>query len=198
VVSRYRSLTYSDPYGPAAQDCDPPGSCEIRGALIGGAVGAGAGLLLTGTCATATWGVCAAGGPAIVGASTGLGASVGGLLGALTDFLTNDDADPVGTAGGERDGKPFTPGGKRQIDAAGTAPDGSIPCTYCGRTTTRGTGQGTSIERDHTIPKSQGGNGDPSNGSPTCRDCNRQKGPELRSNGNPAGTVVEGGSNDGF
>lgn len=157
--------------------CPPHCPGELRGAVIGGTLGAGAGVLLTGACASATWGVCAAGAPAIIGASAGLGASVGGLLGLAGDFLSNDDADPVGTAGGERAGKPFTPGGKREIDAAGTAPDGSIPCTYCGRTTTPGTGQGTSIERDHTIPKSQGGNGDPSNGRPTCRDCNRQKGP---------------------
>lgn len=40
---------------------------------------------MTGACASVTFGICAAGGPAIVGTFAAGGASVGGLLGELAD-----------------------------------------------------------------------------------------------------------------
>jgi RHS repeat-associated protein len=83
-------IGYSDPYGLSAVKCPPKCPGEVRGVAIGGTIGAGAGLLLTGVCASASWGICAAGAPAIIGASTGLGASIGGLAGYLSDRLNND------------------------------------------------------------------------------------------------------------
>jgi RHS repeat-associated protein len=169
-------VSYSDPYGLMVERCPPHCPGRDLGIIAGGVIGAGAGVIATGACAVATEGACLAASGYIVAFGATAGAAAGGILGYGYDLLRNDDADPVGTSGGARAGRPFTPTGKRQVEADNTAPDGSIPCAYCAQPTTSGQGSNTSREIDHVIPKAQQGNGDPSNGAPACRTCNRQKG----------------------
>ncbi|WP_431206393.1 HNH endonuclease [Bradyrhizobium betae] len=49
------------------------------------------------------------------------------------------------------------------------------PCFYCGTETTRKPGP-NQFNREHNIPKVQGGNNSPENYLPSCRDCNLNKG----------------------
>jgi hypothetical protein len=75
---------------------------------------------------------------------------------------------PAGSAGGDLAGKSFRP-------VPDDYPEGT-PCTYCRQPTTREPGRPNSLERDHNIPASRGGNATPENRLPACRTCNRQKG----------------------
>ena len=54
-------------------------------------------------------------------------------------------------------------------------PEGT-PCMYCRQPTTRQPGRPNTLEREHTFPRSRGGNTDPENVGPSCRTCNRWKG----------------------
>lgn len=88
-----------------------------------------------------------------------------------------------GTSGGDRAGKGFTPKGKKEIDAENAARNGGTNvCENCdqpvvpGQQSKKGvTPPGNERQRDHMIPKSAGGDGDPSNGQVLCRDCNLKK-----------------------
>jgi hypothetical protein len=92
-----------------------------------------------------------------------------------------------GTAGGTRAGKSFTPKGKAEIDAANAERHGGVNvCVNCGvqvvpgQRSQRGvTPPGNERHRDHQIPKSKGGDGDPSNGQILCRTCNLDKSDKL-------------------
>jgi hypothetical protein len=75
---------------------------------------------------------------------------------------------PPGSVGGENAGKRFPPSDSGY-------PEGT-PCAYCGQPTTNESGHPNSLEREHNIPRSQGGNSNPENKLPACRTCNRQKG----------------------
>jgi hypothetical protein len=89
----------------------------------------------------------------------------------------------TGTSGGPRDGKPFTPKGKAEIDAENAKRnDGVNRCEDCGidvvpgKRSERGvTPPGNERQRDHIYPMSEGGDGDSSNGQILCRDCNLDK-----------------------
>ena len=82
----------------------------------------------------------------------------------------------------------FTPKTKEQAkDIAGGN------CVYCGQRTVPGqksekstTPPANQGETDHYIPKSKGGNSDPSNAEHACRSCNREKSDTL-----PQGTKWE-------
>jgi RHS repeat-associated protein len=63
-------VTYSDPYGLAADGCDPPGSCIALRALQGAALGFAAGGTAALACTAATGGGCALGPAQITVAST--------------------------------------------------------------------------------------------------------------------------------
>jgi 5-methylcytosine-specific restriction endonuclease McrA len=76
---------------------------------------------------------------------------------------------PPGSAGGDNAGKRFSPAARRRY------PEGT-PCMYCGQRTTNQPGLPNSLEGEHVIPSSRGGNTDPENMGPACRTCNRQKG----------------------
>ncbi|HVG61528.1 MAG TPA: HNH endonuclease signature motif containing protein [Hyalangium sp.] len=90
---------------------------------------------------------------------------------------------PQGSANGTRAGKVFTTGGKRQIDAENAARNGGVnKCENCGVKVVPGQKSQRGVsppahqrERDHIIPKSQGGDGAPSNGQILCRGCNLEK-----------------------
>lgn len=105
--------------------------------------------------------------------ATAVGTGVGGVYVLSTS----------GGANGSRAGKAFTPGGKRQIDAENAAKNGGVnQCEKCGVSVVPGqksqrgvTPPGNQRERDHIIPKSQGGDGSPSNGQVLCRGCNLEK-----------------------
>jgi len=75
--------SYTDPFG--LMPCDPPGSCQAIGATIGFGVGAVAGTVLASGCTLSSGGICAAGVPAIITTSAGLGSGVGGLSGAIVE-----------------------------------------------------------------------------------------------------------------
>jgi RHS repeat-associated protein len=89
----------------------------------------------------------------------------------------------TGTSGGPRSGKSFTPKGKAEIDAENAARNGGTNvCENCsepvvpGRKSEEGvTPPSNERQRDHIIPKSKGGDGDPSNGRVLCRSCNLEK-----------------------
>jgi hypothetical protein len=93
-----------------------------------------------------------------------------------------------GTAGGERAGKAFTPKGKAELDAENAARHGGTnACESCGKEVEPGQKSQKGVsppknerQRDHIIPKSKGGNGDPSNGQILCRDCNLEKSNGVR------------------
>ncbi|HEX8699275.1 MAG TPA: HNH endonuclease [Myxococcaceae bacterium] len=84
---------------------------------------------------------------------------------------------------GSRAGKPFTPAGKKEIDAANAAKnDGANKCENCGTEVVPGEKSQRGVtpplnqrERDHIVPKSKGGYGTPSNGQVLCRECNLEK-----------------------
>jgi RHS repeat-associated protein len=73
--------SFTDPFG--LMPCDPPGSCQATGALIGGLVGGLAGGIVAGGCSAVSGGICALGAPAIVTGAAGLGTGLGGLSGAI-------------------------------------------------------------------------------------------------------------------
>ena len=88
-----------------------------------------------------------------------------------------------GTSGGERAGKDFTRKDKKAvIDANRAAHGGVTVCEICGAEivpaaqSRKGvTPPGNETHVDHIIPRSKGGNGDPSNGQALCRVCNLDK-----------------------
>jgi HNH endonuclease len=85
--------------------------------------------------------------------------------------LTPLEELPAGSAGGPSAGRAFPRSLiKRQPE--------NVPCTYCGRPTTREPGP-DKFNGDHVIPKSQGGNGEPTNLTPACQTCNLKKGPRT-------------------
>jgi hypothetical protein len=77
---------------------------------------------------------------------------------------------PPGSAGGVAAGKRFPD--------PNPYPEGT-PCTYCRQPTTNQPRRPNSLERDHIIPRGRGGDGDEGNRLPSCRTCNRQKGPRT-------------------
>lgn len=92
-----------------------------------------------------------------------------------------------GTAGGNRAGKSFTSKGKAEIDAANAERNGGLNiCESCGTQVVPGKKSQLGVtpprnerHRDHIIPKSKGGDGDPSNGQILCRTCNLDKRDKL-------------------
>lgn len=105
-------VNFSDPYGLCPVTATDPTPCGLGGALIGGVAGAGLGVAVTAGCASVTFGLCAAGGPAIVGVSAGLGASLGGLIGTIFENSGGRTA-----SGGYTDehGNELGPSGKPKI-----------------------------------------------------------------------------------
>jgi HNH endonuclease len=104
------------------------------------------------------------------------------MVGAVAIIL-NPPKNP-GTAGGPRAGKPFTPKGKKEVIEQNKAENnGKTVCENCGRETVPAQqnkagaappGNGTRV--DHIYPKSENGDGSPSNGRVLCNDCNMAKG----------------------
>jgi hypothetical protein len=90
----------------------------------------------------------------------------------------------AGTAGGSRAGKGFTKKGKSEIDNSNAEEHGGRNvCENCGTDVEPGQRHQRGVrppdnerQRDHIIPKSRGGDGDPSNGQVLCRRCNLGKG----------------------
>jgi hypothetical protein len=78
---------------------------------------------------------------------------------------------PPGSVGGPGAGKPF-PRSPTDQQSEG------VPCTYCGRPTTKEPGP-DKLHRDHIVPRIQGGNNTPENVAPACRTCNLEKGPRT-------------------
>jgi RHS repeat-associated protein len=95
----------------------------------------------------------------------------------------DDGSGATGTANGERAGKDFTPKGKQEVkDANAAANGGQTTCNNCGTPTTPAQKSQSGVtpspdetQVDHIIPKSEDGDGSPSNGQVLCRRCNRAK-----------------------
>jgi RHS repeat-associated protein len=82
------------------------------------------------------------------------------------------------SAPGSRPGQPFTPAGKKTIDAANAAKNGGKnACTKCGkevRKQANKAGQSTpsdQLQRHHVNPRNEGGSGTPENGEVLCPLC---------------------------
>jgi hypothetical protein len=88
-------------------------------------------------------------------------------FGPTPEGLTPLEELPPGSAGG------VTAGGR--FRGPNPYPEGT-PCTYCRQPTTNEPGRPNSVESDHKIAKSQGGNAEETNRVPACRTCNRSKG----------------------
>jgi RHS repeat-associated protein len=73
---------------------------------------------------------------------------------------------PTGAAGGA--------GANKAFPRSGNYPEG-VPCTYCGKPTTKQRGP-DQLNKDHIIPRKNNGNNTPPNEAPSCRRCNQQKG----------------------
>jgi 5-methylcytosine-specific restriction endonuclease McrA len=82
-------------------------------------------------------------------------------------LLTPLEELPQGSAGGPSAGKLFP----RRLNEQ--QPEG-VPCIYCRTPTTKKPGP-EQYNGDHNIPRSRGGNNQPTNRVPACRTCNRQK-----------------------
>jgi hypothetical protein len=128
-------------------------------------------------------------------AASALSSSLGGMLSEdaqteeeVSEQLGTDGADSAaggkkGSSGGERAGKAFTPKGKAEIDAENAAQNGGVNvCEKCKQEVVPGQKSESDVtppenerQRDHIIPKSKGGDGDPSNGQILCRRCNLLK-----------------------
>jgi hypothetical protein len=81
--------------------------------------------------------------------------------------LTPLEELPQGSAGGPGAGRAFPRKFNEQQPK-------NVPCTYCGRPTTEEPGP-DKFNGDHVIPRSQGGNNEPSNHAPACQTCNLKK-----------------------
>ena len=103
-------VIYTDPLGLCPNGPIP---CEQLGLGIGGALGAGLGGIGAVACAGSTFGICSAGAPFIVGAASGLGATLGGLAGKAIDFIHRSDKSWEGLTPEELRGK-----SAEEVDAA--------------------------------------------------------------------------------
>jgi RHS repeat-associated protein len=96
-------------------------------------------------------------------------------------------ATKTGTKGGDRAGKKFTEKGKQKvIEDNKVENEGKTVCADCGTETTpaKKRERGGTIEKDetqvdHIYPKSEGGDGSPSNGQVLCQGCNNTKSNQL-------------------
>lgn len=88
---------------------------------------------------------------------------------------------PINQKSGGREGKDFTPAGKREMDARSGG-----KCEGCGgdtRQVQNQKGQPTppdQRQRHHVKPKSQGGSGTPDNGKVLCASCHKEAHRKLR------------------
>jgi RHS repeat-associated protein len=90
-------------------------------------------------------------------------------------------------AKGGREGKRFTPRGKREIiDQNKAENNGRTRCENCGQNTTKAkqsrkgiTPNPRETQVDHIKPRSKGGTGTPDNGQVLCRTCNIEKGDKV-------------------
>ena len=109
-------VTFTDPFG-----LYPDGDCckALKGAAIGATIGAGTGLVLATACASSTVGICTIAAPALVTGFSGLGASLGGLVGTILEAVGNSPDDAPGrTAGGratDEHGNVLGPSGKPAV-----------------------------------------------------------------------------------
>ena len=93
-------VNYSDPFGLCPQTVDGI-PCAGSTMLIGAGAGAAVGVLVAGTCAASSAGICTLAAPAIVGFFAAGGATVGGLIGTVMDMGGNSGKNAPGqTAGG--------------------------------------------------------------------------------------------------
>ena len=83
--------------------------------------------------------------------------------------LTPLEQLPKGSAGGDTAGRLFPRSFYRE------QPEG-VPCTYCGRSTTKENPGPNKLHLDHIIPKGRGGNASAKNRAPSCQSCNLEKG----------------------
>ncbi|HEX6807355.1 MAG TPA: RHS repeat-associated core domain-containing protein [Gemmatimonadaceae bacterium] len=90
-------VDFSDPFGLIPDGCDPPGSCQSMGLVIGTTVGAATGVALTTVCASVTFGLCALAGPELTTGLAAFGATAGlAIAGRLESRRSANDIPLVG------------------------------------------------------------------------------------------------------
>jgi RHS repeat-associated protein len=93
----------------------------------------------------------------------------------------------LGTAGGERAGKPFTQAGKKVVKQDNKASNGGkMKCENCGKkvkdakqSKSGQTPPSDEAHVDHVVPAAEDGDGSPPNGQVLCRDCNLEKSDKI-------------------
>ena len=113
----------------------------------------------------------------ISGAVLGAVPIIGGPLKSLKKLFKSG-----GTKAGKRAGKPFTKKTKQELKEENTKQNNGFKCQDCSvslvdaKKSKKGVKPPSNeAQYDHIFPKSQGGNGDKTNGQVLCRDCNRKK-----------------------
>jgi len=144
--------------------------------MLGGGAASGTGVLtLPGVAAVVGSAALVAGGIANVKA----GAERLGQ--ALSMSSGNGSSGPQGKAAVAEEQGPRRPSARQRDETFERSKDGgAVPrCTYCGKEITRQPGRPDTYETDHRVPYSRGGPTRQENLEPSCRTCNRSKGPKT-------------------
>jgi len=168
----------------------PHGTPEARrglavGLVVGGLISLVGGLTgeVVGGVATVTGIGAAVGVPAIAVSTTLVVGGVGNIAAGIRGLMTtgSGSSGPPEKAPVAEEQGPRRPSARQRDETFDRSKDnGGVPrCTYCGKEITRQPGRPDTYETDHRVPYSRGGPTKQENLEPSCRTCNRSKGPKT-------------------